>query len=242
MTVLYTVSDQKYLGLTLGLIKSVQENEPSIEKIVIGSIGLDKEAKILLAKEDKRVEIMTLDSVPESLNLHDGAWVERTKLKTKGLLALLEANHRIVMIDSDCIILKPFLQQLESVKKIGICRRERPALRKDIRLDHIASFFLGEGPDAVMFVKTWIEIQNKLIISDLPPPYETPAMCRAIRMWFPNQLVDLDEGVYSKQHNFNDGTFIAHLKSNAIGSTGNLLQTRLGALTSEDRKVVEGFY
>ena len=242
MTVLYTVSDQKYLGLTRGLIRSAQANEESVEKIVIGSIGLTRESEISLSKEDRRVEIMRLESVADSLNLHDDAWVERTKLKTKGLLTLLEANHRVAMVDSDCIILKPFLTQLEGIKKIGICRRERPALRRDIRLDHIASFFLAEGRDAVLFVKTWIDIQNKLINSDLPPPYETPALCRAIRIWCSSHLADLDEGLYSKQNNFDDGTFIAHLKSNAIGSTNSLLQTRLGALTPEDRRTVIGFY
>ena len=47
-------------------------------------------------------------------------------------------------------------------------------------LEYIASFFYGNGKEAVPFVESWIEQQRILINSSFLPPYETPALCKAI--------------------------------------------------------------
>ena len=141
MNILYTVTDSNYLGLTAGLVRSLSEHEPELEKVVIGVMGLSEAEAIFLQGLDSRIELMELASPQESEKLHDEGWVSRTLQKTVGLRKILSLGHRVIMLDSDCVVLRPFLRDLEGVGSVGVCRRERPALRKDIRLDYIASFF-----------------------------------------------------------------------------------------------------
>ena len=240
MIIAYAVTDSNYLGLAANLVSSIKRVEPDIEKIVIGSMGLSDPEKEQMMQIDPRVDIIEFDTVGESLKLHDANWIRRTQQKTRGLLQLLENGHRVFMLDSDCVVLRPFVQALECVSSIGVCRRSWPALRKDFRLDHIASFFVGEGEGACAFVRYWIDIQQQLIESSTPAPYETPALCRAVRFWDSLELVDLDENIFSKQSDFEECARIAHLKSSTIESTHDLLNSRLAALCDVDRKIIAG--
>jgi len=240
MIIAYTVTDSNYLGLTKNLVSSIKRAEPSIEKIVIGSMGLSDSEKAQLLRLYSKVDIIEFEPLGESLTLHDINWIRRTQQKTRGLLELLESGHRVFMLDSDCVVFRPFVQALRCVSSVGVCRRSWPALRKDLRLDHIASFFVGEGKAACAFVRFWIDIQQQLIESSIPAPYETPALCRAVRLSETLDFVDLDENIFSKQNEFDKRTRIAHLKSKSIENTNDLLNSRLAALSDVDRKIIAG--
>lgn len=242
MNVVYTVTDANYLALTCGLVRSVLANEPSIDEIIIGSMGLTSAQSSTLSLLDRRVRVMTLSEPECSQKLHDKGWVERTLKKTIGLLQILEQGHRVFMLDSDCIVLRPFVDDLGYVSHIGVTRRERPALRKDMRLDHIASLFVGFGKQAIEFVEFWIDLHKKMISGAFKPPYETPALCKALGFWNVSEIDEIDEALFSKQANFDSEVVIAHLKSNSSGGTENLLLDRLEQLSSIDRERVSKFF
>lgn len=242
MNILYSVTDSNYLGLTAGLIRSLSEHEPGFEKLAIGVMGLGEAEARFLRGLDSRVELMELASPDESEILHDEGWVSRTLQKTIGLREMLRLGHRVIMLDADCIVLRPILLELEGVAGVGVCRRERPAVRKDIRLDYIASLFVGYGEKALGFVDLWILIQKKLIEAKIQPPFETPALCRAIRYCEPSLIEDIDESVFSRQNSFAQDTRIAHLKSNSIEKTSDVLKSRLNCLNVADRNLLARYY
>lgn len=242
MNLLYTVTDSNYFSLTCSLLHSVVKNESAIDKIAIGSVGLTNSEKIQLNQIDRSIDVIDLDSSDVAERLHDDGWVQKTRQKTIGLLALLKEGHRVFMVDADCLILRPFVNELSFVTDIGVVRRIRPAIRADLRLDYIASFFVGDGNEAVSFVESWIDMQNQLIRSSLAAPYETPALCRTIRYWNPSFIDELDESIFSRQVNFDTNVSIAHLKSNSIGQTKNILNDRLANLSSRDRDFIRGYY
>jgi hypothetical protein len=242
MNVLYSVSDANYLLLTCALIRSVAANEPNIDQIIIGSLGLKEYESTLLESLDSRVRIIEQCTPMPAEKLHDSGWVSRTLQKTVGLVNILELGHRVFMLDADCVVLRPFVDDLAGISCIGVCRRERPAVRKDIRLDHIASIFVGEGREAVNFVKCWVEVQKKLIDAKIAPPYETPALCRAIRYWEASCIQDIDETLFSKQSAFDHLTRVAHLKSNKSEKTSDILESRFEALVGRDKEFVERYF
>ena len=242
MNIIYTVTDSNYLPLTMGLVSSISNYEFAIDKIIIGALGLSPAEKTKLEKLDSRVSFIDLAEVTYSKRLHDDGWIQRTAQKTYGLLSLLEAGNRVFMLDSDCLVMQQFVVDLRHVGSIGVCRRHNPALRKDMKLDYIASFFVGEGELACGFVRLWIELQQKLIVSSYAPPYETPALCKAIRLWDPSTITELDENVYSKQNKFETKPRIIHLKSNSTEDLSDILSCRLSALGEFDRKIAGSMY
>lgn len=230
MNIVYTVSDSNYIGLTHGLLRSLSCDK-AIERIVIGSLGLNENERSRMIELDARVEFMDLVEPEGSSELHDTGWTARICRKTEGLKALLDEGHRVVMLDSDCVVLRPFFTQLNHIQNIGVCRRFKPALRSDQRLDYIASVFVGEGDIASSFVSAWIEIQSKLINSGVPAPYETPALCATIRSWSPMQINDIDEQVFSNCTGICSSTLVAHLKSTTKGKSQNVVFDRLSGLS-----------
>jgi hypothetical protein len=243
MKILLTTTDDNYSELTRGLITSAIKNEPSFDCFVVCYSGSSEHKISSLESLDDRVNVQRFEDYSSAGTLHDDVWVKNVGLKTRALEVLLAEGHQVVMVDSDCLIMKPIWHSLKDIEHFALCHRDRPALRADMRLDFIASFFFGNGKQALSFVQHWRTILGHL--TDLPTfaaPYETPALCLAARDWKPQYISHAPEYLYGAQAGFGDSTKVCHLKSRVRTKLDDVLATRLHALGKNDREIATAFY
>jgi len=189
----------------------------NINKIYIADLGLRKEYKVILAKQNDKIEILDTDTCTgDSKELYSEDWIEAVSQKTAILLKLVQENlSPIIMLDSDTIILKDFSDVIDHNYDIQVCKRAFPLRRKDgLILDYIASFFIVNNINAESFIITWINRLSERISLKMLPPHETPAMTETIQQNTKLKIGFLDENEIScENNNINGHTKIIHAKS-----------------------------
>ena len=197
-------------------------NINNINNIFVGNIGLSEENKKFI-KSYEKVIIIDTDKYIKFDGVQTKSWFNAVSMKTKILLELVEKNNfPLIMIDSDCLILKDFDHKIDLNYDIQVCKRERICKGfNDMKLKYIASFLIINNKNSVEFIKNWIENINKMYEStklnksNRCLALETPSMCMMIDKYKDSlKINELDEREISSCCKYSgEKTLIIHMKS-----------------------------
>ena len=230
------IADRNYHCLVIAAIRSIFKHTKA-SVILVTDIDLDPR----FFGNEERLQVVINNSISPADTLHDSNWTKTVALKVSTLIELLSEDYQVVLLDADCLVLKnPFQMDLDA-HDFWACRRDKPFLRDDMRLDYIGSIFVGNGKRALDFAKYWhVSIIERS--SFTAPPFETPALCASLSSWAGERWGILDEGTYSRQRQFNSSTRIVHLKSNHIENSADVLNARLSHVSAVDLQYIQSYF
>lgn len=241
-SVLY-ILNQKYAELALMSIRSLLANADStrLARILVADIGLRRDTRHLLRGLSPRVRIVPTGVwVGESQRRHSRYWTEAVSLKTRILRALASnpTNLPLVLVDTDTVVTADFSPLLDATHDIQVCRRDVPAQRDDMTMDHIASFLAVHTPRALGFIDAWIARLVSRMAQETSPPFETPALCETIREWAGRlDIGELDELAVSSPNRWvEDKTCIIHMKSEGAADGRSLALSRIEGVRDYPRE------
>jgi len=213
-----------------------------INKIIVNNIGLSEENIKFLLTFDK-VEIHQSEVNIKSAIVHSEEWLKALTMKTKKLLNIVQKkdNLPVVMIDSDCLVVKDFSHVIDSNYDIQICKREYPSHRPDlnIKMKYIGSFAIinNNRPECIRFLEDWINEIQTMGEKKFKPAYESPSLCYVIENYRKKlKIQELEEAEVSCNNNFIENkTLIIHLKSIDPASDGADFNFRISNVSNFEK-------
>lgn len=154
-----------------------------------------------------KLKIVSTNLQTKHTALHDKDWCKNVYSKTQFLLDIVEQDKlTTVMIDSDCMFVKDFLEEMPEDHDFVTCKRDD----KDSFCEYIASYFIVNSVEkADAFIKEWREE----MYYGTENHKESPALSRLI---YRNKydVGSIPEDIISfTGRELNDNVQIVHMKS-----------------------------
>ncbi len=181
-----------------------------------------------------KLQVMPTSHVTKHVNLHDEDWCKNVYSKTSYLLKLVKQdNLPVLMIDSDCIMIKDFTDILPQDKDFVVCRRDA----EDSFCEYIASFFAVLNVDeAEGFIQKWREE----MYYGTENHKESPALSRMVQKGGYGISEIMEDIISCTKTDIGEEVYIIHMKSAGALRTvqqrinqPHLLQYRERYLTEE---------
>jgi hypothetical protein len=191
-----------------------------IKNIFIADLGLTRPHKDIIGNLNTKIIIINTDVIiSDSNKVHSRDWVDAVSQKTNILANLIEENNiPIVMMDSDMIVIEDFSGCIDLKYDIQICQRSIPLVRPDgLRVNYIASFFVVNSKNGLLFIYGWINRMKERIALNMFPPHETPAMVEVLAKESECNIGFLQDIIVSCENNYiKNTTKIIHAKGRTI--------------------------
>lgn len=206
-----TVLNSDYFDFGKMFVNSFYDvmNLKRLNKLYIFDTGLSKRNKAYLSGFPK-LEIVSTNLVTRHNNLHDEDWCKNVYSKTLYLQKIINKDQLpTIMIDSDCMFVKDFIDILPENKDFIVCKRDV----ENNFCEYIASFFAVINPSAATnFIKEWREE----MYYGTENHKESPALSRLIYKEI-YEVSELKEDLISCTKAYiSKDTYIIHMKSTSM--------------------------
>ena len=193
-----------------------------VENVFIADVGLENKHRKFFEKYPK---VSFIDSSIKTDFNNGGTWgegwVKAVTSKTKFLLKSLEISDKgVMMIDSDCLIIKP-LHPLISNEDIQVCDRSFENKSNPFLGSYV---YIQNNDIGKSFVKKWCQhIEN----SKISGAKESPALYETIKMCDPKYIKKIDRVMVScynktEYNNCKNKPFIVHFKGRSLSENTHI--------------------